>query len=621
MIVRRPTRTTAARRFGTAALLLLTGLGAGALVPSAGVAAAGERANYRTQLLPAGSPVGSASAARGDVGRTAGTARISIKADERFSLVALRWSTGQAIAGRMRAQRVDGSWSSWTDLESDQAGDDGVVEGSDPAKAAAAHERTTKIGRQGSTEPIWTGPAKRLVVELNGARPKGLRAAFVDVTGKLPTVTAKAARAARRSDTADIHPRADWDPNDECRPRTTAGFGVVKGVTVHHTAGSNDYTEAQVPAVMLAICKYHRNANGWNDVGYNVLVDRFGGAWEGRAGGLTNAVIGAHAQGFNSVAAGISMIGEYTNVAPPPAQVATVAKVAAWKLAVSGAPRTGTVELVSAGGSLSRYGAGKTAVLPRVFAHRDVGQTACPGNTGYTVMDGVRAAVAAATPSLPVNLPAPGTIATPPPVVATPKPKPVKITISTARRLDVGASAVVTGTATQGTVPLKGETVALQVGGGSNWTTVDKAKTASNGKYEFKRKFSRSWTMRVARAAGQETSAAVELVVVPKLTLTVPKRMKVGKAYTLRGTIKPGRGPVLLTVERRLANGKYVAGNSQPAKLKGRVLTVKITPHSLTLYRFRLVYAGSDLAAPAKSAFGFGRSVRTSSTAGGASVG
>ncbi len=643
MIVRRSSRTAAFWRLRRAAiLLLLTGPAAAAIAPTV-AHAGGERASYRTQTLPSGGAirasapeiVGSAASLRNTGSASAepssgprGTAarrttasrratRIDLKADARFSLAALRWSTAQPLTGRMRAQRTDGSWTDWTDLESDTVGDDGVVEGGDPRAAAAAHRRTAVIGRQGSTEPIWTGPARRLVVELTSPRPKGLRAAFVDITGQLPAVKARA--AARRDDLmAGIHPRADWDPNNECAPRTTAGFGSVQAVTVHHTAGSNDYTEAQVPAVMLAICKYHRNANGWNDIGYNVLVDRYGGAWEGRAGGLTNAVIGAHAQGFNSVAAGISMIGEYTSVAPPPAQVATVARVAAWKLAVAGAPRSGTVELESAGGSLARFRAGETAVLPRVMGHRDVGQTACPGNTGYTVLDGVRASVAAASPSIPPNLPLPAPTVAPTPA---PTPKPVKITISTKRRLDVGASAVVTGTATQGATPLKGETVALQVGSGSKWITVDKAKTASNGKYRFTRKFSRSWTMRVARATGAETSAAVELVVVPKLTLTVPKRLQVGKATTLRGTIKPGRGPVVLTVERRASNGTYVKGKTQPVRLKGRTLTVKVTPHSLALYRFRLVYAGSDLAAAAKSPLGFGRAVRTSSTAGGASVG
>jgi hypothetical protein len=59
----------------------------------------------------------------------------------------------------------------------------------------------------------------------------------------------------------------------------------VRAVVLHHTASSNDYGPADVPALLRGFYAYHVRSRGWSDVGYNVLVDRFGTAWEGRAGG------------------------------------------------------------------------------------------------------------------------------------------------------------------------------------------------------------------------------------------------------------------------------------------------------------------------------------------------
>ena len=117
--------------------------------------------------------------------------------------------------------------------------------------------------------------------------------------------------------------------------------------------------------MVLAICRYHRNSNGWDDVGYNALVDKYGVLFEGRAGGLDKAVIGAQAQGFNAQTAGISSIGDHSSVAADPAEaLAAIASYIRWKLPVHGQPLSGPVTLVSAGGSSTKYGAG-ARVTPR----------------------------------------------------------------------------------------------------------------------------------------------------------------------------------------------------------------------------------------------------------------
>ncbi|MBO9532769.1 MAG: N-acetylmuramoyl-L-alanine amidase [Solirubrobacteraceae bacterium] len=572
------------------------------------LAQAAEQSSYRTESLPSGAPV--AGAARGG-SATAGST-IELRATKRFSMVGLRWASAHAqVSGKVRAQRTDGSWTGWLELESQQ-GTDGVVRGADGAEAAAGEARQAKAGLLGSTEPLWTGPARRLQIRLDGARPKGLRAAFVDVTGDIPAVRASAARAKQTDDFAGIQPRAAWDPDNECAPRSDPGLGSVQAVVVHHTVGTNDYSLAQVPAIILGICKFHRNGNGWNDIGYNVLVDRFGGAWEGRAGGITQPVVGAQAQGFNAVTAGVSMLGDFQAVAPSPAQLATVGRVAAWRLAVAGVPRSGTVDLTSAGGSLSRFKSKAVATLPRVMGHRDVGLTECPGGAAYALLDGVRAAVSAASPIIPASLPA----------APAPTPQPVKITISTQRTVGAGSTSVVKGTAKQGSAPLKSATVALQVSAdGTKWQSVTRDRTTSSGAYSLAHRFSRSWKLRVVRTDGDGgTSSTVAMNLVPKLTLTVPKRMKVGKRVVLRGTISPGRGPVRMTIERRSKSGKYVAGSTVAVKQSGRNLSVAVTPHSATLYRFRLVVAASEFNTAAKSSLRYGRAV-TGSSSGGATVG
>ena len=312
-----------------------------------------------------------APAAPAGVAARAGFVSAPLRTEKRFNLVGLSWRSGEEPAIALRARKDGDDWTRWT-----PAGGDGRR---GPGRSTSA--------------PVWVGEADWVQYRMSRRVP-GLRLHFVNTLGTATTTdrVLNGLRRAAHSAVVSVAPawgaaqprirsRSEWGA-EQC-PTRGVNYGTVRAAIVHHTVTANEYSRAHVPAAILAVCRFHRNTNGWNDIGYNFVVDRFGGVWEGRAGGLDEAVVGSQAQGYNSQTTGIANLGTFTSVPQTEAAIAAMARLIAWKLGNHGLRTGGTSRLTSAGGSSARYPYGYTRRFPRAIGHRDTGRTACPGEQLY----------------------------------------------------------------------------------------------------------------------------------------------------------------------------------------------------------------------------------------------
>ena len=338
---------------------------------------------------PDDTPAGDSAAVSGDEVDGVPALTVSMPTTAGFSALGVTWAHDDAVNGvtvQVRVAGAGGGWGGWTTLEAEEVA---------VAGGAPGHLRD-------GTAPYWTGPSsgvEAIVQTPEGRTPRDVQVQLID-----PGTSAadKALGAPKATDQAHaamtmpaIYSRAQWGADESLMGWDHEYAPTIKAATVHHTADGNDYTAADVPAIMRSIYAYHAVSLGWGDIGYNVVVDKFGRAWEGRSGGLASTVVGAHAGGFNYGTFGVSMLGNYDLVDTTPAMVNTVAAVIAWKLSLYGVDPKGTVSLTSAGGGTAKYAKGVSVTLPTVFAHRDVGATACPGRYGYSRMGEIRTLVAA----------------------------------------------------------------------------------------------------------------------------------------------------------------------------------------------------------------------------------
>jgi len=512
-----------------------------------------------------------------------------IRAPERFDLVGLTWPARGHASSRIRVRDPHGHWSAWTAMGDRHGG-----------------------GRGGGSEPVWTGGADAYQLRFARRPPRGLRAHFVNTTGGA-TATDRArstllraahnggATLARAQTTGAgagapaIVPRAAWGA-DQCPPRFGPSYGEVRMGFVHHTVSTNDYGPQDSAAMVLAICRFHRNANGWRDIGYNFLVDRYGTVFEGRAGGIDQPVVGAQAQGYNSVSTGIANIGTFTSAAPTPAALHATAQLLAWKLSLHGVPVTGRVTVTSGGGASNRFKAGERVAFPRISGHRDADSTECPGGALYARLDEIRAQAAALAPLYGAARGSGLTLQ------------------ADDRTLDFPQAAQLSGRfAGSDGAALGAATVSLQIAGGSGFRTSRHATTRSDGSWSVALPTAYSRTLRALaqRPDGSlATSEQLRVVVAPRIRMRVAGRVGARRLFTVSGSVRPRRGRLTLEVRRKGSRGTLRTVLRIPVKVRSGRFAVRLRLRRAGLHRLRVMSSADARNASASSSRSYVRVVR-----------
>ncbi|HLR44475.1 MAG TPA: NlpC/P60 family protein [Brevibacterium sp.] len=336
------------------------------------------------------------------------------------SVVGVTYEGEAGVSFEVR-QKTGDEWGAWTDLEIENIDEGGngtepfivadaqsvqlrvlgatdapaetelvlVDPKSSPEDAAAVQENQPVLPPQtgegdGSTAPSEDAAdsgaeesADAAEAPSTGAAAAAAEGAAAQNASYVPGSSSVENASVEKVDKPSIGSRESWGANESMRNGSADYASSVKAAVVHHTAGANGYSADDVPSILRGIYSFHTQGRGWSDVGYNVLADRFGRLWEGRAGGLDKAVIGAHVAGYNTGSFGISVMGTYEKKAPPQKTIDAVNHAIAWKLSANGVSADDRTTL-----------AGKR--IRTVVGHRDLGQTSCPGAAFYSKMGDMR---------------------------------------------------------------------------------------------------------------------------------------------------------------------------------------------------------------------------------------
>jgi len=169
-----------------------------------------------------------------------------------------------------------------------------------------------------------------------------------------------------------------WCPNNNCPPPSSYTPTTPTHLIVHHSAGANSSND--FAAVVAYYWDLHVNTNGWDDIGYNWLIDPNGVVYEGRGSGNT----GAHFSCLNSETLGFCLIGNYENSPVPGAGLQALNDILLYEACQNNIdPADSSIHQSS------------QLNLRHISGHRDANSatvgcpkgTACPGQIMYNKLD------------------------------------------------------------------------------------------------------------------------------------------------------------------------------------------------------------------------------------------
>lgn len=286
-----------------------------------------------------------------------------------------------------------GTWTVWEPVAyADEF--DGPDEGSPEAAVATTSDWVS--------EPIWVGEATHLQLDARGADLGEIETSVIDTMGLSETLFRRISRHAGSLGTAPaaaalsrpaILSRSAWGANESWAWRSgSPSYRTPQSAVLHHTATSNTYTPAQAAGQVRNMYHWHTiGGNGWSDIGYNFIVDRFGTVYEGRRGGITKGVVGAHAGGWNTGTFGVAIMGNHNTVAASSAAFGSASRLIAWKFDLHGIDPDPSARVSMNGHRIRTIEGHRNVRGSYVAESRSSGfQTDCPGKLLYPRMGELR---------------------------------------------------------------------------------------------------------------------------------------------------------------------------------------------------------------------------------------